>query len=115
MGAQNNQPEEEQDVIEVYTTSDGSIALPAKIGFKRDEIEKIYGEQLNRFKKKPKEPYEQPEYGVAKFMVPITWKVMANQYGQLKRLVQDVENIKKGLDDANITLHEIENEVQTLQ
>ena len=85
-----------------------------KIHFKKSEIEEIFGDQLSKFNKKNKEKWEQEEYGIAKLMVPLTWKAMANQYGQLKQLIGDIETIKDGLNSANVTMVKIEEEAKLL-
>ena len=85
-----------------------------KIHFKKSEIEEIFDDQLSKFNKKDKTKWEQEEYGVAKLMVPITWKAMANQYGQLKQLMDDIKTIKDGLNSANVTMVKIEEEAKML-
>jgi len=85
-----------------------------KIHFKKSEIEEVFGDQLSKFNKKDKTKWEQEEYGVAKLMVPITWKAMANQYGQLKQLIGDIKTIKDGLNSANVTMVKIEEEAKML-
>jgi len=109
MSAQDTTTGNNNHIIDVYFTASG------KIGFKKSEIEQVYGEQLNKFKKKPDKPWEQEEYGIAKLMVPIAWKAAANQYGNFKTLVDDVKKIKTELNKANITLVDIDKELQTLQ
>lgn len=109
MGAQQSSSGENKPIIDVYFTA------PGKIGFKKSEIEKIYGEQLNKFKRKPVAPWEQEEYRIAKLMVPITWKAMANQYGQFKTLVDDIKKIKDDLNNTNIKIVDIDNELEVLK
>jgi len=95
-------------MIDVYINPMG------KIHFKKSEIEQVYGDQLNKFIKKDTTKWEQKEYGTAKLMVPLTWKAMANQYGQFKQLIKDVETIKDGLNSANVTMVKIEEEAKSL-
>lgn len=112
MSAQDNSNNTPKDggnpMINVYVSPIG------KIHFKKSEIEQVFGGQLSKFNKINKETPEDSEYGVAKLMVPLTWKAMANQYGQFKRLIDDIENIKKGLNTANITMNKIQKEADSL-
>lgn len=93
------------DKIHSYVKGNGKIA------FKLSEIEKVFSEQLAKF---PREKNESEDSYLSRFMVPILWQTIKNQFESFSQLSSSIAEIKRDLRSANIRMVKINKEVEKI-
>ena len=81
--------------------------------FKKEEIEKVFGDELSKFPKLQLASGEESDSSwLSRFMVPLLWQTVKNQYDELGQMTTSISDIKSMLRSSNVKMIKINEELK---